>query len=522
MRVDKSGDGTASSRVEETVKNSMVSLGIQAATVLLSFISRTVLIRTMGETYLGINGLFGNILNMLSLAELGVGSTITYFMYQPMVEQDEEKLRILMAVYAKVYHFIGIAIMAAGCCIAPFLGFFMKDVPDIPHLTLIFLLYVANMAASYLWAYKSSIIHVAQKNYIVNTIRFAFVVVQNLIQILILLLIKNYIAYYACAILFTVFGNLAVAVRADQMFPFLKKPAKGHLTGEEKKQIIKDISAMFSHNIGSFVVTSTDNMIIAKFIGVIEVGLYSNYTMILTAIQTFLNLLFESLTASVGNLMHSAEKEQCHQVFKNVFFATCWLVGFCSVCLYVLYNPFITLWLGEKYVFDSYIVFFVVFNFYLLFVRRPVNMFKQTVGLFRNDRHKPIIESVCNLVLSMVLVKYLGICGVFVGTTVSMILVCVWLEPYILYKHFFEKSVMEYFRSLLEYMAVTVLSVVIIQGISAIFKKVTIVSFLVQMLFCMIVPNLLFGFIFRKTSEMEYMKENGIRLINKVTKRNRA
>lgn len=500
----------------------MASLGIQAATVLLSFISRTVLIKTMGEQYLGINGLFGNILNMLSLAELGVGSTITYFMYQPMVDQDEEKIRILTGVYAKVYHLIGVLILAAGCCIAPFLGFFMKEVPDIPHLTFIFLLYVMNMSASYLWAYKSSVINVAQKNYIVNMIKFGFTVIQNLIQILILVLAKNYIAYYACAILFAVLGNLAVAVKADQMFPYLKKPAKGGLTENEKKRIVKDISAMFSHNIGSFVVTSTDNMIIAKFIGIVEVGLYSNYTMILTAVQTFLNLLFESLTASVGNLMHSADRERCHDVFRNVFFATCWLVGFCSVCLYVLYNPFITLWLGEKYTFDMYIVFFVVVNFYLLFVRRPVNMFKQTVGLFWNDRHKPIIESICNLVISLILVKYLGICGVFIGTTISMVTICLWLEPYILYKHFFEKSVMEYFRLLLEYIGVTILSVVIIQGISALFTKVTIASFLVQILLCMIVPNLLFWVIFRKTSEMEYMKENGIRLLNKVTRKKKA
>lgn len=510
------------SRVEETVKNSIASLVLQAATVIFSFVSRTVLIKTMGEQYLGINGLFGNILNMLSLAELGVGSAITYFMYQPMVDQDEEKIRILTAVYAKVYHLIGLVILAAGCVIAPFLGFFMKEVPDIPHLTGIFLMYVLNMSASYLWAYKGSVINVAQKNYVVNMIRFGFTVIQNIVQILILILTKNYIAYYACTILFAVLGNLAVAVKADQMFPYLKKPAKGSLTEREKKQIVKDISAMFSHNIGAFVVTGTDNMIIAKFIGIVEVGLYSNYTMILTAVQTFLNLLFESLTASVGNLMHSADRDRCHEVFRNVFFATCWLVGFCSVCLYVLYNPFITLWLGEDYTFDRYIVFFVVCNFYLLFVRRPVNMFKQTVGLFWNDRHKPIIESICNLVISMILVKYLGICGVFIGTTISMVTVCVWLEPYILYKHFFEKSVAEYFRLLLEYAAVTILSVVIIQGISMVFERVTIVSFLIQMALCMVIPNLFFWLIFRKTSEMKYMKENVSRLLYKVTKRDQV
>ena len=273
---------------------------------------------------------------------------------------------------------------------------------------------------------------------------------------------------------------------------------------------------MFSHNIGSFVVYGTDNIIIAKFIGIIEVGLYSNYTIILTALNTFLQLVFESLTASIGNLMHSVSKEKSYDVFKNIFFATCWLVGFCAVCLYVLYNPFITLWIGEKYTFDKYVVFFIVFNFYIMFIRRPVNTFKQTVGLFWNDRYKPIIESIVNLVFSLILVKYYGICGVFMGTTISTLSICIWLEPYILYKNFFEKNVLEYFKLFFKYMVVTIISVVIIQGISMVFTEVTWVSFFMQILLCVSIPNVLFWISFRRTSEMKYMKEIFERILIKI------
>ena len=508
------------SRVEETVKNSIVSLIIQVVTVVLTFVTRTVLIKTMGEQYLGINGLFGNILNMLSLAELGVGTTIMYFMYKPMVECDEQKISILMSVYAKVYNTIGVVIMLAGLIIAPFLGVFMKEVPDIPHLTLIFILYVMNMSASYFFSYKSSIINVAQKNYIVNTIRFLFMVVQTIVQLFVLILTRNYILYYSCSILFSVLANLAVAAKANRMFPYLKKPVKGHLDSSEKKQIIKDISAMFSHNIGTFVVYSTDNLIIAKFIGIIEVGFYSNYTIILTAVSTFLNLLFDSLTASVGNLMHSESKEKSYDIFRNVFFATCWLVGFCAVCLFVLYNPFITLWIGEKYTFQGYVVFFIVLNFYLGLIRRPVNTFKHTVGLFWNDRYKPLCEATVNLVTSLILVKYFGICGVFMGTTISTLTVCIWLEPYILYKNFYKKNVWEYFSLLMKYMAVPIISIIIIQGISKLFYEITIGSFSVQMLLCVTVPNLLFYLLFRNTTEMEYMKEILERILNRIRRKN--
>lgn len=508
------------SRVEETVKNSIVSLIIQVVTVVLSFLTRTVLIKTMGEQYLGINGLFGNILNMLSLAELGVGTTIMYFMYRPMVDGDEKKISILMSVYARVYNTIGVVIMLAGLIISPFLGVFMKEVPDIPHLTFIFTLYVMNMSASYFFSYKSSIINVAQKNYIVNIIRFIFTVVQTVVQLLVLSITRNYILYYSCAIIFSVLANLAVAAKANQMFPYLKKPVKGHLEPSERKQIIKDISAMFSHNIGTFVVYSTDNLIISKFIGIIEVGLYSNYTIILTAVSTFLNLIFDSLTASIGNLMHSESKEKSYDIFRNVFFATCWLVGFCAVCLYVLYNPFITLWIGEKYIFHEYVVFFIVLNFYLGLIRRPVNSFKHTVGLFWNDRYKPLFEAGVNLITSLILVKYFGICGVFMGTTISTLTVCIWLEPYILYNNFYKNNVWEYFSLLFKYMAVPVVSILIIQGISSLFQEITIESFLVQMFLCVSVPNLLFWAAFKKTTEMKYMEEIFERILSRIRRKN--
>lgn len=495
------------SRTEQSIKNTMASFVIQAGTILLNFVSRTVLIKTMGEQYLGISGLFGNILNMLSLAELGIGTTITYWLYEPMAKNDGQRVSVLMGVYSKVYNALGIIVLIIGVSLAPFLDFFMKETPDIPHITLIYILYVIHMAMTYFVVYKSTLINVAQKNYIVSSIKFAIFVITSLAQIAILLVFKDYIAYYCCSIGSVLAGNIIVSLKAEKMFPFLKKPVKGTLTKEEKTEIKKDVSAMFSHNIGTFVLTSTDNIVISKFVGVIEVGLYSNYTMILHAIQTFLNLIFSSLTSSIGNLLNSTDKEQSYGVFKNILFATCWLVGFCAICFYVLYNPFITLWLGERYTFDNFVVFLIVLNFYLTFIRRPANTFKQCVGLFRNDKYKPFIESTINLVTSIWLVQKWGIAGVFMGTAISTITACIYIEPYILYKHYYKKSVFEYFRLLFKYVFVTVIAGVVILLLSTPIEKVTILSFLYQLLLCMIVPNVLFLLIFRNTSEMCYFKQ---------------
>lgn len=509
------------SRTEESLRNSAASLVIQVGTVLINFISRTILIRTLGEQYLGINGLFGNILNMLSLAELGVGSTITYWLYKPMAENNEQRLNVLMSVYAKIYNIIGMIILAVGISIAPFLNFFMKETPDIPHITLIYILYVINMASSYFFIYKSSLINVAQKNYIVNIVKFVYFVIQSIAQAAILLLLKNYILYYLCAILCSVLGNITVSLKAEKMFPFLKTPVQGKLTQEEKKEIKKDISAIFSHNMGSFVLTSTDNMVISKFIGVIEVGLYSNYTMIIHAIKSLVDLLFNSLTSSVGNLINSASKERAYEVFKNIFFAVSWLNGFCSVCFYTLLNPFITLWLGTKYIFNNYVVFLIVLNFYLTTIRRPVNTFKHCAGLFRIDRYKPFVESAVNLITSIWLVNKFGIAGVFMGTAISTITVCLYVEPHILYKHYYGKNVLEYFKMLFKYVFITFLAAVIIQILSVPIKQTTILSFLYQILLCILVPNILFLAVFYRTSEMEYFKGLMKKLLGKFFRQNR-
>ena len=504
------------SRIEQSMKNTAASLVIQVGTILLNFVSRTIFIRILGEQYLGINGLFGNILNMLSLAELGIGTTITYWLYEPMAKNDQQRLNTLMSVYAKIYNFLGIVILLAGLSITPFLEFFMKEVPDIPHIALIYMLYVLKMSLSYFFVYKSTLIDVAQKAYVTNIVNFISYIITTVVQIVILFATKNYILYFSCAIVFSFSANLIKSKIAEKMFPFLKTPAKEKLTATEKVEIKKDVSAIFSHNIGTFVLTSTDNLVIAKIIGVIEVGIYSNYTMILNSIQKLLNLIFGSLINSVGNLIYSASKERTYEVFKNIFFAVSWIVGFCSICLYTLLNPFITLWLGERYVFHHYVVLFIVINFFLTFIRQPVNNFKHCAGLFRKDKYKPYVESAINLFVSIWLAKRYGIVGVFMGTTVSTVVACMYIEPYILYKYFYEKNVLEYFGMFFKYLLVIILAAAVIVVCSLPIQKVSIVSFLYQMLLCMTVPNLFFYGFFRKTPEMQYFLELGKKMINRM------
>lgn len=506
-------------RVEQSLKNTVVSVGIQLGTILLNFISRTVLIKTMGEQYLGINGLFTNILSMLSLVEMGVGSALIYLMYKPMADKDEKRLHLLMGAYAKIYTTIGLIILGIGVSLTPFIDFFMKESPDIQHLRVIYVLYILNMAVTYFFSYRASIINVAQKNYIVNWIKFKFTVVQYIFQIAILIISKNYILYYLCAVIFTVFANWTVYIRAGKMFPFIKGRTKLGLAQNEKKEIKKNISAMFFHKMGTFLVFGTDNLIISKFVGIIEVGLYSNYTMLTNALTTAINLVFTSITASVGNLVNQEEGQKSYSVFKKIFFANSWIVGFCSVCLYVLFNPFIHLWLGKGYTFDNAIVAVIVLNFYLTHIRLPANVFKETAGLFWNDRYKSVIESIVNIVFSLYLVGRLGILGVFIGTVISTLTVCFWVEPYILYKHHFKKSLLEYFKMFIQYSVVCLASIIFICTISNTFRFGAIGDFVFKMILCVITPNILFVLLFHKKDEFQYFTGIFFKVLRKIRKK---
>lgn len=492
------------SRVEKTLKNTISSLGVQAGNTILNFISRTVLIKKLGETYLGINGLFSNILTMLSLTELGVGAALIYLMYKPMAENDEERLNVLMGVYSKIYTAVGIIVLIIGIGLTPFITFFMKETPDIQHIYLIYMLYVINMASSYFLVYKSSIITVAQKAYIVTLVKFAFNIIQNITQIVVLLMTKNYILFYFCTIIFTLVGNIVISKKAEKLFPFLKKKSKKKLEQEEKKEIIKNVSAMFVHKIGSFIVLGTDNLLIGKFVGIVEVGLYSNYVMFTAPITSLVSSLMDSVTASVGNLVNYEDKERVHQVFKNIYFMTCWLVGFCAVALCVLCNPFITIWLGERYIFAEHIVMIIVLNFYLTLIRKPANVFKETLGLFWNDRYKSIIEAMVNLVVSIILVKKVGIFGVFLGTTISTVAVCLWVEPYILYKRYFGIHLLDYFKMFFKYTLTNILAIVIIKVIMAQVTVNGFFTFVIAFLLSMIIPNALYILFFYKSREMKY------------------
>ena len=281
------------SRVRNTTINSMVALFSKVIVFIVQFICRTILIKTLGTEYLGVNGLFTNILTMLSFAELGIGSAIIFKLYKPIAENDNEKIKTYIKFYQKAYIYIGTIILGLGMLLIPFLKYIVTDVPSIKeNIIFIYILFLVNSSISYFFTYKKSIIIGFQKEYITTILNTAAIVLQNIVQIIVLLLTKNFILYLIIQILATLLDNIVASIKANKMYPYIKEKEYTKISKREEHKIFKDVKALVLYKLGYTISTGTDNIIISTFIGVSQVGLLSNYTMIINAVKSFTSSFF--------------------------------------------------------------------------------------------------------------------------------------------------------------------------------------------------------------------------------------
>ena len=439
------------SRTENSIKNVKISTIIYFLSILLQFINRTFFLRFLSIDYLGINGLFSNILSLLNLTELGIGSAMAFALYEPCSCENHNLIKQIMYLYKKIYIVLGIVILIVGIIITPFLDFFI-DTPSqhIGNYHLYYILYVISISISYFYTYKRSLIICYQKQYISSITTF----LKNLFicgfQIIMLYFTRNYVVYLVVQIIFTYLENMFISRIADKMYPFLKEK-----TTFPSKEIInnikKNVLAMSMHKIGSVIVTGTDNLIITKFVSLSATGIYSNYLIIISSVNSFLTQIFSSITASVGNLIYEKNENKIYYVFKNILFLNFLLYLITSGGMYIIFNDFITIWIGKQYTFSSCIVFFICLNLFSSGLRKTVLTFKDASGLFWNDRYKPIAEGISNIILSIPLTIYLGISGTFIGTIITNIFIASIIEGYVLYIHLFKKDIKNYFLDIFKY-----------------------------------------------------------------------
>lgn len=513
-----------STRTKNSIINSIVSVIMQVLMILISFIGRTFFIKILGAEYLGINGLFTNILSILSFAELGVGTAIIYSLYKPIASNDEKKISAYVNLYKKAYRAIGFIILAVGLIIIPALPLVIKDFNQYSNINinLIYILFLLNSSMTYFYSYKRSLIVANQKKYIDSINRVVCLILLNGTQIIILYTTHNYILYLIIQILFSIIENISITTIANKMYPYLNLYKKERITQHEKKNIVQNVKALIMHKVGSTVVSNTSSILMSAFIGLSTVGIYSNYSMIITAIQTIINQMFTSITSSVGNLNTEDNVEKSHNVFWRIEFINFWLTSMISVMLLTILNDFIKLWVGKEYLLDFQILVVIVINFFLYEMRQTLFIYKNTYAIFKNDRYVPLIEACINLVASIVLVKIMGITGIFLGTIISTLCTCFWTEPYFLYKVKFKKGLGNYFKKYFKYVVITIITALITVFMSNFINVENIYNFIIKVIFSFIITNLILVIFLFKTKEFKYyieLIENFIqRLKNKEEK----
>ena len=430
-------------RTKKSIQNIFFALIAQFCTTLCAFVIRTALIKILGNQVVSLNGLFTEVIAMLSLAEMGVGSAIVYNLYKPLADKDYHKVSQLMNLFEKAYRIIAGASFLIGCLLIPWIHYLVNEIDySDNYIRLVYFLFVVQTSVSYLFAYKISLLNADQKKYINSIVNTLVRVLSTGVLLLVLELTNDYIVFLGFNIFFTILSNFITSLIVDKNYTYLSK--REILPKEERLKVFTNIKDIFIKTISSKITNSTDNILISTLVGTLQVGYYSNYAMFFNVVRQLEAQFGAGIAGSVGDLLTGTNHKHSIEVLKRLTFIF-YLCASCGmVCLYSVLSPFITLWLGGEYILDGYIVAISCYVVFFEFAKLPLWRYLEVSGLFKQDRNISILGSVINLFVSIILGLRVGIAGIFIGTLFTFIIQLV-LKIRLLYRDFFHESPRDYY-----------------------------------------------------------------------------
>lgn len=505
-------------RIQQAKKNIIFGYIGNLVIIVMYFIQRTVFIGVLGKTLLGVNTLFTDMLSMLSMAELGIGTAMNYSLYKPVARQEYEKIKSYMLLYKKAYRVIAFVIAAVGVALVPFLKYFVKN-PEgttLEELTVYYLIFLFNTVSTYFVAYKYSLVNAQQRNYIQTNITTITRIVSVLAQIIVLLLTENFLYFLLAQAAVELVQKIFVSKYLNRLYPFLLEKDVKKLEKEETDVVVTKTKALMCHKIGDVARLQTDSIIISSFIDVGLNGVVGNYNMVITYVANFVNIIFNSVLSGFGNLVATETKEKQYAVFRVYRFFACWLYGFAAVGFWFLLTPLVCdIWMtlvygaarADDWMLGQGIVTLILIDFYFKGGRVVLANFKIAAGVFEKDRYLALIQGGVNLVLSIGLVQFIGLPGVYVGTVVSGVMANL-IQPLIIYHDCFDKKATGYFADSVKYIAVILgIAAVLLPVKSILPEHMTLVSFIVMAAVITVVYNGLFLLVFHRTDEFTYLWE---------------
>lgn len=507
------------SRTQNAIKNAFFGILSKIINLIFAFAARTIFIYVLGNTYLGVNGLYSEILSLLSFAELGFGTAMTFSMYKPVADDDKNKVIQLLNFYKRIYTIIACVIAILGLCLTPFLSNIVKGTDWLSDRELIvfFLIYLFNTVIGYFVTYKFTYLNALQKNYIQTNIDTVVTTVSYISQIIVIIVFRSFLGYLLINSAILLISRLFIIRFLNGKYPILRQRAEVSLAAEEKRNIYTEVRGLAVHQFAGVAVHSTDNILISMLTkqGVAAVGLISNYNMIMNSVLGFVTTLFNSVTSGFGNLVASSTTENFQKVFKEINFVNFWIYGFCATAFWNLIPPFITLWIGADKVVDNVAFTLIIINCYLQGQSTVYNNARVAKGNFNKDKGWAIVQAFTNLVVSIIAAKTLGLVGIYIGTVVSR-LVYVVFRPYSTYKFLFEESSMEYYKTLIIYFVEVVIAAVVTKlCIIHFISKTTILTFVYMVLMVVTIPNAIFMILNFKRAEFIEWKSKVFSFVKK-------
>lgn len=505
------------SRTEYSLMNILMGFGGYFINTLLGYICRIVFVQCLNADYLGANGLFTNILSMLSLAELGIGGAIGFALYKPLAEDDKEKIASLMRFYGKAYQIIGIVVAICGLFMMPFLSVIITTPPNISeNLNVIYLLYLFNTASTYFFSYRSALLTAAQRNYIVLGVNYTVTSIQSVIQIPVLLITHNYMLYLLVQTAGVFINNVLISWIAKKEYPFITDRNAVPLSKCEKRGLIVNIKALTINKISALLVNNTDNIVITFLDGLVSVGVASNYTMLSGTLNSLVTQLFNSLTASIGNLNALESDEKKYSFFKIFNLANFWIFGWGAIGITLVSGDIVKLCFGSEYVLGLAIPVILAINFYMVGMQNAVYAYKNTMGLFRYGQYLLLITAGINLGLDFILGKYWGLFGIYLATTIARLFTNTWYEPYAVFRYGLHQPFGLYVKKYMEYFLILLISGGICYFICDLCTFPTALNVIIKFFICSAIPNVIFFLIYGRTEEGKYLINTTLRIMRKI------
>lgn len=449
------------------IRISVFSALASAFSIIVQFTYRTIFLLILSKEYLGIEGLFSNVIQLLSLAELGIGTIIAYRLYKPLEEKKIEQVSAIMFFLKRIYLIIAVVVTFLGLVLVPILKYLIKDTGEIPadvSLYIVYILFLSQSVSSYFFTYKQIILVADQRGDLVAIYNTISTLIKSIVQIGVLYITHDYQTVLFCSIFIGILLNCLFSIYIDGIYKEIfayKIPIASGL----KKEIFHDLRATLCHKIGGVISTSTDNLVLSAFVGLGKLGIYSNYILIIDAVKKIIIQALGNFTASVGNAFIHMNSEQYYEFYEKMLVINFFFTDVTSICILFMINPFIELWQGKDMVFSFGEVMVIIICYYINTIRLINISFTNATGLYTKDMLRPIMEDIINLVISILLVINYGMIGVFIGTIISHILTVGWREPLILYRYSFKRPVRRYWLLYMKNLGVVVISFNFIRSI---------------------------------------------------------